>query len=61
MESINAENFYKNIILSPYHVLKKKNLKTLLEIIYNAKIPEENELVSEIKLEQEILNYEIEN
>ena len=61
-ESINAENFYKNLILSPYHVFKKtKNLKTLLEIIYNTEIPDENELVSAIKLEQEILNYEIEN
>jgi len=61
-ESIGAENFYKNLILSPYHVFKKsENLRILLEIIYNAKIPEENELVSEIKLEQEILNYEIEN
>ena len=58
-DNIEAKNFFNKLIISPYHVFKKsEELKELLEHIYNANIPVENELVEKIKLKQEILNYE---
>ena len=59
-DEINAEDFYKNLIISPFHMINKsENLKLLLEHIYGAKIPKENELVTKINLKDEILHYEI--
>lgn len=58
-DKIDEVNFFKNLIISPYHMLlKTPELKELLEYIYNNKIPEENELIEAIKLQEEILNYE---
>ena len=53
-----ATDFFNNLMLSPYHVLhKSENLREILEYIYNAEFPKENELIEKIKLEKEILNY----
>jgi len=58
-DALNAINFYDKLIISPYYMLtKSKGLRLLLEHIYGAEIPEQNELVTKIKLENEILNYE---
>lgn len=57
--AINAKDFYKNLIISPYHMFRKsENLRKLLSIVYNSKIPKENELITKINLKDEILNYE---
>lgn len=57
-DKIGATDFFNNMLLSPYHVLhKSENLREILEHIYNAEFPKENELVEKIKLEKEILNY----
>ena len=57
-EEINAEDFYKNLIISPFHMINKsENLKLLLEHIYGSRIPKENELVTKINLKDEILHY----
>lgn len=58
-DAINAKNFFQNLIMSPFHVFNKsENLRLLLEHIYEAEIPKENELIEKIKLKDEILNYE---
>ena len=58
-EELNASDFYKNLVISPYHMFRKsENLRQLLEIIYGAEIPKENELITKINLKDEILNYE---
>ena len=57
-DEINAEDFYKNLIISPFHMINKsENLKLLLEHIYGSRIPKENELVTKINLKDEILHY----
>lgn len=57
-DAINAMNFYKKIIISPFHMLNKsENLRYLLEHIYGSEIPKENELVTKINLKDEILHY----
>jgi hypothetical protein len=59
-DAINAIDFYKKLVISPFHMLNKsENLRLLLEHIYGAKIPKENELVTKINLKYEILHYEI--
>jgi len=59
-DAINAIDFYKKLVISPFHMLNKsENLRLLLEHIYGAKIPKENELVTKINLKDEILHYEI--
>lgn len=58
-DEIHAEDFYKNLIISPFHILNKsENLRLLLEHIYGAEIPKENELVTKINLKDEILHYD---
>ena len=58
-DKIFARDFFDNLLLSPYHVLhKSENLREILEHIYNAEFPKENELIEKIKLKNEILNYE---
>jgi len=58
-DRIGDENFFQNLLISPYHMLlKTPELKELLEHIYGSKIPEENELIEPIKLKEEILHYE---
>lgn len=60
--NLNAKDFYKNLIISPYHMFRRsENLRKLLSIIYNADIPKENELITKINFKDEILNYEIKN
>jgi len=57
-DAINAIDFYKKLVISPFHMLNKsENLRLLLEHIYGAKIPKENELVTKINLKDEILHY----
>lgn len=57
-DNLQAVDFFNNLMLSPYHVLhKSENLRNILEYIYNAKFPKENELIEKIKLKNEILNY----
>ena len=59
-DAINAIDFYKKLVISPFHMLNKsENLRLLLEHIYGAEIPKENELVTKINLKDEILHYEI--
>jgi len=51
---------YNQFKLSTYHVLKKsKELRELLECVYNCYIDEHTELMEKIKLEEEVLNYDI--
>lgn len=58
-DNLNPTDFYSKLIISPFYMLtKSKGLRLLLEHIYGAEIPEQNELVTKIKLENEILNYE---
>ena len=58
-DTINATEFYKKLVISPFHMLNKsENLRLLLEHIYGAEIPKENELVTKINLKEEILHYE---
>ena len=58
-DDIKAIGFYKNLIISPFHVLNKsEDLRLLLGHIYGAEIPKENELITEINLKDEILHYE---
>jgi hypothetical protein len=57
-DTINATEFYKKLVISPFHMLNKsENLRLLLEHIYGAEIPKENELVTKINLKEEILHY----
>jgi len=57
-DAINAIDFYKKLVISPFHMLNKsENLRLLLEHIYGAEIPKENELVTKINLKDEILHY----
>ena len=58
-DTINATEFYKKLVISPFHMLNKsENLRLLLEHIYGAEIPKENELVTKINIKEEILHYE---
>jgi hypothetical protein len=57
-DKIEATDFYKKLIISPFHMLNKsENLRLLLEHIYGAEIPKENELITKINLQDEILHY----
>ncbi len=56
---IGTEFNYNQFKLSRYHVLRKsKELRELLECVYNCSIDDNTELIDEIKLEEEVLNYE---
>ena len=58
-DNLNPVNFYKKLIISPFYMFNKsENLRLLLEHIYGAEIPKENELITEINLKDEILHYE---
>lgn len=58
-DRVDARDFFDGLMLSPYHVLNKsETLKEILEYVYNAEFPKENELIEKIKLEKEILNYD---
>lgn len=57
-KDLNPNNFFKDLVISPFHMfLKSIDLKTMLETIYQADIPENNEFIEKIKLNEEILNY----
>lgn len=50
---------YHQLKLSRYHVMtKSKELRELLECIYNCSIGEDTELMEKIRLNKEVLNYE---